>query len=107
MEQRIFFFGDDARGAVRLAHGHVDAVDVDRDVWFDRDIDGQWLVWAQDHDGTPGNGPDEEQTGVIVVRNPDVSAFLEQVGRLIADPAAFAHEPVFRGADGASNSTLQ
>jgi hypothetical protein len=38
-----------------------------------------------------------------VVQNRDVGAFLEELGRLIAEPAAFDHEPVFFGMDGTAD----
>jgi hypothetical protein len=105
MDHRISFFGGETRGFVRLANGDEQAVDIVRDVWFDRDIDGRWLVWAQDRDGIPLDGTDEGSTGAIVVRNRDVIAFLEQLGQLIVEPAAFEHEPVFAGVDGAVDRT--
>ena len=104
MDRRICFFGGETRGSVRLANGHEDEVEVLRDVWFDQDIDGRWLVWVQEHDGRPTNGDDDGATGSIVVRNRDVVAFIEELDRLIAAPAAFAHEPEFFGAVGATNA---
>jgi hypothetical protein len=105
MERRISGIGGESRWSVRLENGHEGNVDVVRDLWFDRDIDGRWLVWAQDYTSTPQDGHDDAPTGAIVVRNQDVSAFIEQLGRLLTDPVAFAHEPVFLGADGVSDTT--
>lgn len=103
MHQRISFFGGTTRGSVTLANGHEEKVEVLRDVWFDRDFNGNWLIWAQMHDGRPRNGTGDGQTGAIAVKNRDVNAFLEQLGKLIVEPAAFEHEPVFLGADGESD----
>ena len=33
--------------------------------------------------------------GAIVVRDPTVAAFLEQLGQLLAHPERFCHEPTF------------
>jgi hypothetical protein len=40
-----------------------------------------------------------------VVRNWDVGAFLEQLGKLIVEPAVFDHEPVFVGVDSIGEAT--
>jgi hypothetical protein len=105
MNQRISFFGGTTRGTVTLANGHEEKIEVFRDVWFDRDFDGHWLVWAQAHDGVPRTGADDGQVGAIVVRNRDVGAFLEQLGKLIVEPAVFDHEPVFVGVDRIGEAT--
>jgi hypothetical protein len=59
---------------------------------------------AEDYDGTPANGSEDGQTGVIVVRKRDVRAFIELLGKLIANPAAVDHEPEIFGVDGAAHS---
>ena len=99
MDRRITFFGGETRGSIRIANGREQSIDVVREVWFDQDIDGRWLVWAQDHEATSSNGTDDERDGANVVRNWDAIAFIEQLAQLIAEPAAFEHEPVFLGAD--------
>jgi hypothetical protein len=99
MNHRGSYFGGEMRAFVRLANSHSEIVEVSRDFWFDRDIDGRWLVWASDRDGTSVDGTDGGPLGAIVVRNRDVSAFIELLDRLIAEPAAFEHEPVFVDAD--------
>jgi hypothetical protein len=63
-----------------------------RCLYFDRDIDGGWLVWAA---GPDGHGDEAAETGAFVVRDPVVTAFLEQLGQLLLAPRRFAHEPVF------------
>lgn len=103
MDRRISGFGGETRVSVRFANGHEDTVEVFRDVWFDRDIDGRWLVWAQDLDGPSDNDSEGAQFGAMVVKNRDVIAFIEHLGQLIAEPAAFDHEPVFDGADGVTD----
>ncbi len=100
MEQTIRFFGGTTRGEVTIEHEHEETRVIDRDVWFDQDINGHWLVWVTAHDGTPADGEEDGQTGAIIVRNRDATAFIELLGKLIADPANFHHEPVFTGADG-------
>lgn len=95
--QSIRFFGGNTRGQVTIEDGTSETVTIDRDVWFDRDIDGRWLVWAGRHhaDGTAADGTDE--IGAIVVKDPQVVAFLDLLGQLIADPARFHDEPTFPG----------
>ena len=99
MNRRISFFGGETRGSVRIANGHETAVDIVRELGFDQDLDGRWLVWVHDHDGRPANGADHGQTGAVVVNNRDVSAFLELLGKLIVDPVEYLHDPVFSSAD--------
>ncbi len=75
---------DSATGPITLS--------LSRCLYFDRDIDGGWLVWTA--------GPDDlddevVEMGAIVVRDPAVIAFLEQLGQLLVAPQRFAHEPRF------------
>ena len=72
---------------------------INRDVWFDRDFTGDWLVGAVGHDGSMGTLAGGGTTGAIRVRSPEVTAFLTLLSRLIAVPAAFHHEPVFTGVE--------
>lgn len=72
---------------------------VRRELWFDQDIDGRWLVWAGRHSADP-RLDGEDDSGAIVVKDPQVVAFIEMLGELIAKPDRFHHEPVFSGADG-------
>ncbi len=50
MEKSIRFFGGTTHGEVIIEDGHSETWSICRDVWFDRDIDGRWLVWAGRHD---------------------------------------------------------
>ncbi len=76
MEKSIRFFGGTTQGEVSIEDGNSETWSISRDVWFDRDIDGRWLVWAGRHDSRlPGDGEDE--TGAIVVKDPQVAAFIE------------------------------
>ncbi len=97
MPPSIRFFGGATRGQVTIENGHSETHEIERDVWFDQDIDGRWLVWAGRHDpvAAPMDGDDEMDTGSIVVRDPTVAAFIEMLGELIADPAKFHDEPSF------------
>jgi hypothetical protein len=75
---------------------------VKRDLWFDRDDDTSWIVWAQhnawDRDEPPAEGESEATTlGSIVVTDRVVMAFIDQLGELLVDPARFRHEPRFTG----------
>jgi hypothetical protein len=72
-------------------------IQVHRELWFDQDIDGKWLVVAS-KDGATGPDGDHDydaDVGAIVVTDPRVVAFIELLGELVADPARFAHEPRF------------
>ncbi len=96
MEKRIRFFGGTTQGQVTIENGHSETWSISRDVWFDRDIDGRWLVWAGRHGSRPAGDSGHEETGAIVVKDPQVAAFIEMLGELIANPAKFHDEPVFR-----------
>ncbi len=97
MEHSIRFFGGTTRGQITIENGHSETWTIDRDVWFDRDIDGRWLVWAGHHHTTtlPEAVEGEGDTGAIVVKDPTVIAFIDLLGELIADPAKFRDEPTF------------
>jgi hypothetical protein len=99
MDRDISLFGGGTRVSVRIGNDREETIEVSRDIWFDRDIDGRWLVWVQDHD-TVVDGTTDGPTGAFVVRNCDVISFIEQLGKLIVDPSAYEDEPVFVGADG-------
>lgn len=68
-----------------------------RDLWFDHDIDGRWLVWAQGDTvgGADGHADQAENLGAIVVNDPTAIAFIDMLAQLLVDPAKFGHEPVF------------
>ena len=97
MPPSIRFFGGTTRGQATMEDGHRETREIERDVWFDQDIDGRWLVWAGRHDAAalPMDGKDEMDAGSIVVRDPTVIAFIDMLGELIADPAKFHNEPSF------------
>ncbi len=97
MGQSIRFFGGTTHGQITVENGHSETWTFDRDVWFDRDIDGRWLVWAGRHNATalPDEVEGEGATGAIVVKDPTVIAFIDLLGELIADPARFRDEPTF------------
>jgi hypothetical protein len=92
-------FGGDGAHEVRIQTEQGEqTVLVKRDLWFDRDDDRSWVVWAQDRpwdDHLPAEG--EVALGSIVVTNPAVMAFIDQLGELLADPARFRHEPAVDG----------
>lgn len=101
MRPPIRSFGSDGFVPFSIVEGDDDhPASVRRELWFDQDIDGRWLVWVTVSTGAELTRDGSGQTGAIVVRNQDVSAFIELLGKLIADPRGFHHEPVFTGADG-------
>ncbi len=97
MVSSIRFFGGTTRGHITFENGRSITSAIDREIWFDRDIDGRWLVWAGRHDGVaiPGDDDRHEDTGAIVVRDPGTIAFIELLGELFANPARFHDEPTF------------
>jgi len=65
-----------------------------RELWFDQDVDGRWLICATrvtEHDGqqTPGT------IGSLVVTDARVGDFIETLARLLANPDHFSDEPQF------------
>lgn len=95
MERSIRFFGGTTQGEVTIENGHTETWSISRDVWFDRDIDGRWLVWAGRHESNPRVGGEDDEIGAIIVKDPQVAAFIDMLGELIANPAKFHHEPTF------------
>ncbi len=67
------------------------SVSVRRELWFDQDTDGRWLVCAVRADGERNHA----DMGSLVVTDPRVTDFIETMARLIADPDQFADEPRF------------
>jgi hypothetical protein len=61
-----------------------------REVGFDRDVDGHWIVWTV---GRSRLGA-ENQLGSVVVTEPTVIAFIETLATLISQPNRFTHEPL-------------
>ena len=68
---------------------------VQREVWFDQDIDGRWLVCAAKHrkPGLDGEIDETDDVGAIVVTNAQIVAFIEMLADLVLDPAQFHDEP--------------
>jgi hypothetical protein len=64
----------------------------ERELWFDRDIDGRWLVGVVDTTTVA-----QERIGAIVVRDVAIGQFIELLGQLVANPDRFADEPVLAG----------
>jgi len=92
MAKQIGYFGGTTSGLLIFENGHEEEARFERELWFDRDIDGRWLVGATN----PQRGSDES-TGAIVVKNPTVSAFIELLGNLVAEPEQFADEQLTIG----------
>jgi hypothetical protein len=74
---------------------HPTVLSFQRELWFDRDIDGRWLVGVADPTSVP-----QERLGAIVVKDVGIGMFIELLGQLIADPERFADEPVVLGTFG-------
>ena len=101
MTRAINAFGGD--GAHEIHFQTVEgeqSVSLKRDLWFDRNDDQSWIVWAQHRswntDAPPAEDDPEAATlGAIVVTHPAVMAFIDQLGELLVNPARFRHEPEF------------
>jgi hypothetical protein len=102
MPTRIRSFGGETHGHFCVTNGEEQSVDMHREIWFDQDIDGHWLVWASERDPNALSTGDEspEDMGAIVVTDPAVGAFLGMLGELIAYPSHYDHEPTFPGPPG-------
>jgi hypothetical protein len=92
MPPRLGFFGGQAQGRITMENGHSEDAWFDCDLWFDRDIDGRWIVCVP-----VSNASDDQGIGAIVVRDETVGAFIELLGKLIAEPEKFVDEPVLLG----------
>jgi hypothetical protein len=92
MATQLDHFGGTTHGHLIVAHGlHHHDVRFTRELWFDRDIDGRWLVGVTEHHPSCA-----ETTGTIVVKDAHVSAFIELLGELV-EPDRFADEQVVLG----------
>src|SRR3990170_4705017 len=89
MSRCISFYGGTTHGRVTLAFGHTDTVEINRDVWFDQDFNGHWLVGAVEHDGMSPGLANGGKSGAILVKSAETMAFLTLLSKLIADPEAF------------------
>jgi hypothetical protein len=90
MTKNVAYFGGTIYGRVTLEDGHREDHQVVRELWFDKDFDGRWLVGVTNTAG-------EDKTGAIVVRDATIGAFIEMLGNLIIGPEQFADEPVLSG----------
>ncbi len=97
MPQRIQSFGGESNLRFSITDEEEVSLDLRRVVWFDKDIDEQWIVWAMAAEDAPSDevGDDPEKFGAIIVRDPAVTTFIEQLGDLLAHPERYEHDPVF------------
>jgi hypothetical protein len=92
MIERIEYFGGKTHGYIMLKGQQLALRSFQRELWFDRDIDGRWLVGVADTASVP-----QERIGAIVVKDVAIGMFIELLGQLIADPDKFTDEPVLVG----------
>ena len=99
MVNEIESFGADGPHEVRFGTGEAaQTVWFKRDLWFDRSGGDHWLVWAQVRSWAGDELPTDQEAesmGSIIVTDPTVMAFLDQLGTLLVNPARFGHEPHF------------
>ena len=95
MPQQIQSFGGETRSRFSVVNGEETSITLRRVVWFDRDIDGHWLVWAADDAGPSPQlfAEGSAEVGAIIVRDPAVIAFIEHLADLVAHPGQYADEP--------------
>jgi hypothetical protein len=94
----IRFFGNQGPQKVVVdAQGQQTTVTIRRDLWFDHDIDGHWLIWVKRDAqmGLNGEGDLPEAVGAIVVNDRTAIALIDHLAQLLVDPGQFSHEPVF------------
>jgi len=65
-----------------------------RELWFDQDVDGRWLICATRVTGQAGQQA-PETIGSLVVMDARVGDFIETLARLLANPDHFSDEPRF------------
>jgi hypothetical protein len=92
VDERIEYFGGRTSGRIVLKGDQPAELSFQRELWFDRDVDGRWLVGVADPTSAP-----QERLGAIVVKDVAIGLFIELLGQLIADPDKFADEPVLVG----------
>jgi hypothetical protein len=101
VSKRIERFGGGGAHEVLFGTGQGEqTVWIKRDLWFDRDDGTNWVVWAQqrswDNDRPPSEDDAEGSTlGSIVVTHPAVMEFIDQLGKLLVNPAGFSNDPRF------------
>jgi hypothetical protein len=94
----VRYFGSRGRFQISVVQDQREIVQhVIQEIGFDRDLDGRWTVWAKRmpdlaEDGAAG---DDDSVGAIIVTDPTVSAFMEMLGELVANPTRFHDEPRF------------
>lgn len=92
MSSTIRNFG--SNGAASLSFEEINpdrSISVDRELWFDQDTSGRWLVCVM----RPRDERHVADIGSLIVTDPRVSDFIETMARLIADPDQFTDEPRF------------
>lgn len=73
---------------------HSQPIAMRRELWFDQDMDGRWLICAM-------RAPDQDDhqavasMGSLVVTDQRVRDFIETLAELLANPDQFAEEPRF------------
>jgi hypothetical protein len=84
----ITYFGGLFTGRVEVSDTKIH---VHRNLWFDRDIDGSWTIVAMLPEDAYAKGgyPNDAPSGGILVTDPVIQAFMEQLALLMADPEAF------------------
>jgi hypothetical protein len=88
MATHLDYFGGKLDGYLILRdNGQRDQAPFARELWFDRDIDGRWLVGVTQHHPSGA-----ETTGAIVVKDATVRAFIQVLCDLVAAPGDFAGE---------------
>jgi len=102
----IGYVGGSLVGQVKVGRLFDVRVCVHRDLWFARDIvSNEWSAFVELPERDSG-GDDAAGVGSILITDPAVNAFMEQLVQLIADPeatgeATFGPKPTPRALDAA------
>ncbi len=103
---RIGYVGGSLVGQVKVGRLFDVRVCIHREFWFARDIvSDEWSAFVELPERDSG-GDDAAGVGSILIADPGVNAFMEQLVQLIADPeatgdATFGPEQTPRALDGA------
>lgn len=81
MAKQVAYFGGITHGRLIHEHNPKQEIRFDRDIWFDRDINGRWLVGV-----TTQHDSGDETTQAIAIKHDTVNDFISVLASLVADP---------------------
>jgi len=92
MTSNIRTFGSNGPALFLIEHEDVcRPAAIQRELWFDHDLDGRWLICAVQQQGHDQEG----EIGSMVVTDPRIADFIDMLAQLVDDPSRFVTEPHF------------